>query len=123
MLVTTSRSNSEASNAEKTAGINWDDHKSKPSSFIIILISKSAPADTRCILYIIDQRFLFNGEVKPCRRSIQVKGRRFYSEGIGIIIIKLANKRFIFLENSLFIFKLGYIFVLAKKLVRNQFIG
>jgi hypothetical protein len=48
---------------------------------------------------------------------------RFYSKEMGIIIIKLTNKRFIFLENNLFIFKLGYIFVLAKKLVRNQFIS
>jgi hypothetical protein len=113
-----------ASDTEETAGISWDDHKGKPSSFsIIILISESAPTDTRCTSYMTNQRSLFNREMKPYRRSIQVKGRRLYSEGIGIIIIKLANKRFIFLENSLFILKLGYILVLAKKLVRNQLIS
>jgi hypothetical protein len=57
--------------------------------------------------------------MKPYKYSIQVKGRMFYLEGIGIIVIKLANRRFIFLENSLFIPKLGYILVLAKKLVGN----
>jgi hypothetical protein len=61
--------------------------------------------------------------MKPYKQNIQVKGGRFYLEGIGIIVIKLANKRFIFLENNLFVFKLGYIFVLVKKLVRNQLIG
>jgi hypothetical protein len=61
--------------------------------------------------------------VKLYRQSIQVRGRRFYLEGIGTIVIKLANKRFIFLENNLFVPKLGYIFVLVKKLVRNQFIS
>jgi hypothetical protein len=61
--------------------------------------------------------------MKLYKQSIQVRGGRFYLERIGIIIIKLINKRFIFLENSLFVFKLGYIFVLAKKLVRNQLIS
>jgi hypothetical protein len=67
----------------------------------------------------IDQCFLFNSEIKLYKQNIQVKNGRFYLEGIGIIIIKLVNKRFIFLENSLFVFKLGYIFVLVKKLIRN----
>jgi hypothetical protein len=75
--------------------------------------------DTGCTLYITNQCFLFNSEMKPCRRSIQVGGGRFYSEGIGIIVIKLANKRFIFLENNLFVPKLRYILVLVKKLVGN----
>jgi hypothetical protein len=124
MLVTTSRSDSEASDTKETAGISWDDHKNKPSSCsIIILISKSAPTDIGYILYITNQYSLFNSEVKLCRRSIQIRGRRFYSEGIGTIVIKLVNKRFIFLENNLFVPKLGYILVLAKKLVRNKFIG
>jgi hypothetical protein len=57
--------------------------------------------------------------VKPYRQNIQVKGRRFYLKGIGTIVIKLVNKRFIFLENNLFVPKLGYILVLAKRLVRN----
>jgi hypothetical protein len=57
--------------------------------------------------------------MKPYKRSIQVRGRRFYLKGIGTIVIKLANKRFIFLENSLFMLKLGYILVLVKKLVGN----
>jgi hypothetical protein len=57
--------------------------------------------------------------MKLYKRSIQVGGGRFYLEGIGIIVIKLANKRFIFLENNLFVSKLGYILVLAKKLVGN----
>jgi hypothetical protein len=70
--------------------------------------------DIRCTLYITNQYFLFNSEVKLYKRNIQVKGRRFYSERIGIIIIKLANKQFIFLENSLFVPKLGCIFVLVK---------
>jgi hypothetical protein len=61
--------------------------------------------------------------MKPYRRSIQVGGGKFYSERIRIIVIKLANGRFIFLENSLFMPRLGYIFVLAKKLVRNQLIS
>jgi hypothetical protein len=61
--------------------------------------------------------------VKLYKQSIQIGGGKFYLEGIRIIIIKLTNKRFIFLENNLFIFKLGYIFILAKKLVGNQFIG
>jgi hypothetical protein len=67
----------------------------------------------------IDQYFLFSSKIKLYRQSIQVRGRRFCLEGIEIIIIKLANRRFIFLENNLFIFKLEYIFVLAKKLVKN----
>jgi hypothetical protein len=55
MLVTASRSNSEASDAEETAGISWDDHKGKPSSFfIIIIIFESIPTNTRYILYIIN---------------------------------------------------------------------
>jgi hypothetical protein len=61
--------------------------------------------------------------MKPYRRSIQIGGGRLYLEGIRIIIIKLINKRFIFLENSLFIFKLGYIFTLVNKLIKNQFIN
>jgi hypothetical protein len=61
--------------------------------------------------------------MKLYKQNIQVKGRRLYLEGIGIIIIKLANRQFIFLENNLFVPKLGYIFVSAKKLVRNQLIS
>jgi hypothetical protein len=57
--------------------------------------------------------------MKLYKQNIQVKGRRFYLKGIRIIIIKLVNKRFIFLENSLFMLKLGYILVLIKKLVGN----
>jgi hypothetical protein len=124
MLVTASRSDSEASDTKETAGINWGDYKNKPSSFFIIIpISESVLADTRYILYITNQYFLFNSEIKLYKQSIQIKGRRFYLEGIRIIIIKLANKQFIFLENSLFVPKLGYIFVLAKKSVRNQLIS
>jgi hypothetical protein len=93
MLVAASRSDSEASDTEETAGISWDDHKGKPSSFFTIIpISKSAPADTRYTSHITNQRSLFSSEIKPYRRSIQVGGRRFYLEGIGIIIIKLVNK-------------------------------
>jgi hypothetical protein len=61
--------------------------------------------------------------MKLYKRNIQVRGGKLYSKGIGIIIIKLANKQFIFLENNLFVPKLGYILVLVKKLVRNQLIG
>jgi uncharacterized protein YpmS len=79
MLVAISRSDSKASDTEKTARINWDNYKDKLSSlFIIIPISESVPADTRYTLYITNQRFLFSGEMKLYRRSIQVGGRRFY---------------------------------------------
>jgi hypothetical protein len=61
--------------------------------------------------------------MKPYKRNIQVGGGKFYSERIRIIIIKLANKRFIFLKNNLFVLRLGYMFILAKKLVGNQFIS
>jgi hypothetical protein len=61
--------------------------------------------------------------MKLYKQSIQVRSRRLYSKEIRIIIIKLANKRFIFLKNNLFVPKLGYILVLAKKLVRNQLIS
>jgi hypothetical protein len=49
-------------------------------------------------------------------------GGKLFSENIKIIIIKLTNKRFIFLENNLFISNLEYIFILAKKLIKNELI-
>jgi hypothetical protein len=123
-LVAASRSDTEDFEADETARISWDKHTGKPSSFsIIILISESVLADTRYTFYITNQRFLFNGEMKLYRRSIQVGGGKLYSKRIRIIIIKLANKRFIFLENSLFIPRLKYMFVLVKKLIRNQLIS
>jgi hypothetical protein len=51
-----------------------------------------------------------------------VGGGRLFLENIGTIIIKLTNKQFIFLENNLFIFNLGYIFVSAKKLIKNELV-
>jgi hypothetical protein len=54
MLVTTSGSNSEASDTKKTTRISWDNHKDKPSFFIIILISELVLADIRYTLYITD---------------------------------------------------------------------
>jgi hypothetical protein len=51
-----------------------------------------------------------------------VGGGRFFSENIKIIIIKLVNKRFIFLKNNLFILNLGYIFISTKKLIKNKLI-
>jgi hypothetical protein len=47
---------------------------------------------------------------------------RLFSENIKIIIIKLINKQFIFLENNLFMPNLEYIFILAKKLIKNKLI-
>jgi hypothetical protein len=49
-------------------------------------------------------------------------GRRLFSKNIKIIVIRLTNKRFIFLENNLFIFNLEYILVLAKKLIGDELI-
>jgi hypothetical protein len=93
MLVAASRSDSEASNTEETARISWDDHKNKPSFFsIIIPIFELVLVDTGYILYITNQYSLFNNEIKPYRQNIQVRDKRLYLEGIGIIIIKLANK-------------------------------
>jgi hypothetical protein len=51
-----------------------------------------------------------------------VEKGKLFSENIKIIIIRLINKRFIFLENNLFIFNLKYIFILAKKLIKNKLI-
>jgi hypothetical protein len=51
-----------------------------------------------------------------------VGGKKFFSKNIKIIIIKLINKRFIFLKNNLFILNLKYIFVLVKKLIKNELI-
>lgn len=42
---------------------------------------------------------------------------------IKIIIIKLVNRRFIFLEDNLFISNLGYIFILVRKLIGDNLIG
>ena len=108
---------------EETAGINWNNYKSKLNIFFIIIpISNLTFIDIRYILYIINQCLLFNSELKPYQKNIQVGGRRLYLKRIDIIIIKLINKKFIFLKNNLFIFNLEYIFVLTKKLVGNQFI-
>jgi hypothetical protein len=123
-LVAASRSNTKDSETNKTTRISLDKHTGKPSSFFIIIsISESTPTDTRYISYIANQRFLFSGEMKLYRKNIQVGSGKFYLESIRIIVIKLANKRFIFLKNNLFIPRLRYIFVLIKKLVRNKFIG
>jgi hypothetical protein len=59
---------------------------------------------------------LFSKAVKPCYKSIQVGGRRIWSDGLRTAVIKLFNRRKVFLADTLYVLGLGCTLLLAKKL-------
>jgi len=99
----------------KFTNISWK----KQSEILIILTI----ININYILHITNQASLFTSALKPYKRSIRVRGGKLWLIGIRIIIINPENKRFILLENTLFISNLGYIFILARKLAISKYIG
>jgi hypothetical protein len=70
-----------------------------------------------------DADALFSKAVKPCCRSIQVGGRRIWSDGVRTAAIKLSNRRKVFLADTLCVPGLGCTLLSAKKLSSSGLIG